>query len=269
MAKKVEQQENNEKAHIFYRRDYRHVNARPIETIFLLFVTVVPFIYLMIEKYGDFAYWLNKKTVGLFKELFGIEPAINKVKFFPFTDPISYLEISGKTPGFTACLIIAVLSLFLILICLQIFVQNKPLMIYISISLFITMISALYFMFFKDKFPYTLGSYTYLYMSQQFVIWCMVAIITSVSLAVLPGIYGFDFLTFIVIMVYSILFGSVRYIVFVLGLNFLSNLFMAPVYFMFGIFLDFLYIVAIYAVYVRKVSDVYSQRKEQGRWSWS
>ena len=97
----------------------------------------------------------------------------------------------------------------------------------------------------------------------------MVAIITSVSLAVLPGIYGFDFLTFIVIMVYSILFGSVRYIVFVLGLNFLSNLFMAPVYFMFGIFLDFLYIVAIYAVYVRKVSDVYSQRKEQGRWSWS
>ena len=37
MAKKVEQQENNEKAHIFYRRDYRHVNARPIETIFLLF----------------------------------------------------------------------------------------------------------------------------------------------------------------------------------------------------------------------------------------
>ena len=65
------------------------------------------------------------------------------------------------------------------------------------------------------------------------------------------------------------MFGSVRYIVFVLGLNFLSNLFMAPVYFMFGIFLDFLYIVAIYAVYVRKVSDVYSKRKEQGRWSWS
>lgn len=260
---------SGDKTIIFYKRDYRHVKNNPLETILLLFITVIPFLCLLVALYSDYSYWLNLQLAKFFQHFFGIEADIVGDSMFPFMGDFYHLSLSGATPNFTLCLVVVVASLFAIAVLLQIFLENKPLMIYLTITLSITLISALFFIFFPNHFPYTLGDYTYLYISQQFVVWAMIAIVSSIALSLLPGIHGFDFLTFFLIMVYTIIYGSVRYIIFMVGLQFVTNMFIPTCYFMLGMFFDFMNIIAIYSLFVKRVSEQYNKRKENSLWKWS
>ena len=79
----------------------------------------------------------------------------------------------------------------------------------------------------------------------------------------------YKLLTLLAIMLYSIVFGTVRYVIFIWLLYRFSVIYMAFFYFMIGPMFDFLYLVMIYAVFVNRMIGVYDSRKGEEVWKWS
>lgn len=259
----------NKKKQIFYTREYRHMINTPLSNLLEILCTVVPFLIILRVCYSGFSLWLSEVAKGVLEVLFGVEAEIAQNDSLAFFDPVFYVDIEGRKPGFTMCFVLFVAVLFLFIIILQIFEKYKSFMIYIGIFLGILLVSDIYFVFWGDKFPYTLGSYANIYMLQQVVLWFAISLVSVVALSILPGIHGSALLSFWTIMIYSVIYDSVRYIVFVVFLYWATNVFMAPLYFMCGVFLDFMYVVAIYAIYARRISEKFNKREEMRAWEWS
>ena len=122
----------------------------------------------------------------------------------------------------------------------------------------------------RKYFPYTLTVYSKLYMLQEIGIWVMFFVMT----VMVTGIIGdrgviYKLLTLLAIMLYSIVFGTVRYVIFIWLLYRFSVIYMAFFYFMIGPMFDFLYLVMIYAVFVNRMIGVYDSRKGKEVWKWS
>jgi hypothetical protein len=65
---------------------------------------------------------------------------------------------------------------------------------------------------------------------------------------------------------YSIIFGCIRYIIFLYSLAKFSYLFMAPMFFIFGPLIDFIFMVGIYAFYANIVAK--QVKKDMKIWDW-
>lgn len=107
-------------------------------------------------------------------------------------------------------------------------------------------------------------------MLQEIGIWVMFFVMT----VMVTGIIGdraviYKFLTLLAVMLYSIVFGIVRYVIFIWLLYRFSVIYMAFFYFMIGPMFDFLYLVMIYAVFVNRMIGVYDSRKGKEVWKWS
>lgn len=107
-------------------------------------------------------------------------------------------------------------------------------------------------------------------MLQEIGIWVMFFVMT----VMVTGIIGdrgviYKLLTLLAIMLYSIVFGTVRYVIFIWLLYRFSVIYMAFFYFMIDPMFDFLYLVMIYAVFVNRMIGVYDSRKGEEVWKWS
>ena len=148
--------------------------------------------------------------------------------------------------------------------------KGRPLAIYLILCSAIHLINSLWFVFGEKYFPYTLTVYSNLYMLQEIGIWVMFFVMT----VMVTGIIGdrgliYKFLTLLAVMLYSIVFGTVRYVIFIWLLYRFSVIYMAFFYFMIGPMFDFLYLVMIYAVFVNRMIGVYDSRKGREVWKWS
>ena len=76
-------------------------------------------------------------------------------------------------------------------------------------------------------------------------------------------------ITLIAVMTYSIVFGAVRYVVFIYLLYRYSVIYMTLFYFMIGPMFDFLYLVMIYAIFVNRMIKIYDSRDGKEEWAWS
>lgn len=260
---------SEKKKQIFYTREYRHMKGTPLSNVVEICLTLIPFLVLMWKYYSSFSFVLSEFVINMLKVFFKVEPIMAQNDSLSFLGPVFYADHPGRQPNFTMSLLLLIAVLFGMIIILQILDKYKPFMIYIAMFLAILLVSDVYFIFWGGHFPYTLGSYSNIYMIQQAVMWMAIAMVTIISISVLPGIHGSTVFSFWGIMLYAVVYGSVRYIVFVVFLYLATNVFMAPIYFMCGVFLDFMYVVAIYAICARKISEKFSRKKEMGVWKWS
>lgn len=260
---------DEKKKQIFYTREYRHMKNAPLSNLVKLCFTLVPFLIIMWKCYSPFSFALSELVKDMLKIFFKAEATMAKSDSMPFFGSVFYVNHTGTRPEFTMSLLLLGVVLFTMIIILQVLNKYKPFMIYLAIFLSILLISDIYFVFWGDNFPYTLGDYAGIYMLQQAVMWVAIALVLVVSLSVLPGIYGSTFISFWGTMLYAVVYGSVRYIVFVVFLYWGTNVFMAPIYFMCGIFFDFMYVIAVYAICASKISAKLNQKKEMRVWKWS
>jgi hypothetical protein len=70
-------------------------------------------------------------------------------------------------------------------------------------------------------------------------------------------------------MAYSFIFGFVRYAVYLVLLVKASTLYMAVLFFTFGPFFDFLYLVCIYSMYMNALTKRFDNRKRGAEWQWA
>lgn len=192
-------------------------------------------------------------------------------KLLNFT--IEYSTPYGRLPTAQESLIYFIVSLLLLLFLIS---RLNPLSKFISAWLmyitFVYLVSSLYFLFFLDKFPYTEKEFAKLYTLQQTGTFIFIPIILGLSLS----IFTFSWLnpllntfTVAITLLYSSVFGGVRYIIFTYILKELSYIHMPAMFFLFGPLLDFIYIVSFYSLCVYVTLSLYHKRWwEMYRWGF-
>jgi hypothetical protein len=260
------------KKKIHLSRTYRRLKVDRVSQNLYLFLWVVPFLIIFLYTYSIITFFLT--DLAYFSLLpYQSMDEMGKVysDFLPYFGGVYHLtvpDVVAPNNRFIAANMI--FSLIIFLVCVSGRRSGHPFGIFVSMAVFIHMVSCIYFVFAPDYFPYTNSDYSELYIKQQVGIWLSFLSISGFITAFLGiGSIFRRIQTFIAIMLYSFSFGIIRYIVFLFILSKVSVLYMALMFFSFGPFFDFLYLVYIYGLYVEKVISVSESQEGKGVWEWS
>ena len=241
------------KTQIYYPRTFRRFKADYKNQWLFVLLCVAPCLLLFLFFYSPLSRLLCQGVQWCLRGVFG-DQALS----------IGYGEY---LPAF--CLVNLAVTLALLALCFTRRNRGKPLAIYLAIALLIHLISCIYFLLAADFFPYTATQYSELYMKQQVGIWLsFLAIAGFITGFMNNGTLLSRCVTFFGIMVYSFVFGSVRYLVFLFIVSKASSLYMPSMFFTLGPFFDFLYLVYFYGVFVRHVITRVNTGERRSVWEW-
>jgi hypothetical protein len=105
-------------------------------------------------------------------------------------------------------------------------------------------------------------------MRTEISIWLFIPVIMGASLLPLPSSKISKFMAILFSLLYGVIFGVVRYVLFVEILARFSYIFMAVLFFCFGPFIDFIVVVGVYAFYVSLISKKINQDLKVWNWSY-
>ncbi|HMM22092.1 MAG TPA: hypothetical protein PKA10_15340 [Selenomonadales bacterium] len=256
----------NLKSTIMYHRSYRKLPGS-LPLFLLQFVgCAVPISAATIFFYPQItrAVCIAAKTV-LESAYFPGRISIVEIDYIHRIGNVSFLDLPSQfpTPFFSLMNALACLVLLIVLPRIE---RVKPVMIFFTLLAFIHLISSLFFIAVASRFPYEAVDSSRLYMLQQISIWFFVPIVMGLAVMPLPSSLTAKGSTMIITYVYSLIFGTVRYMVFLFILTKASLLYMAILFFALGPLIDFVYIVGIYSAHVtwlaKKVKDDYTL------WKW-
>lgn len=189
---------------------------------------------------------------------------------FSVLGTMSFIKMPSVVPDRTFAFINLLVILAVVILLLLFKKTNRPLAMYVLLCLFIHTINCVYFIFAPNDFPYSIEQFSDLYMKQQIGIWLTFIILFGTVTAFLGKRgFGWKALAFFSTVIYSLVFGSVRYILFLYILQKFSILYMAVMFFVFGPLFDFLYLVAIYSLLINKLISIYDSKEGSGDWKWA
>ena len=256
------------KKQIYYSRTYRKLRVTPKRSLVLFLAVVIPglllLIFFMPEITGGFCNMVSKilQKLGL-ATYRGVWP--NRL-----FQKIHYLKGTAGVPTARLCVCNGLVSLAMIFLCLVLPTRNRPVSIYLTINAGIHLASSLWFLFAGDLFPYDLEDFSQLYMIQEVGIWVTFLVMTAGVTSILGdrGL-GFKLGTIGGVLIYSWVFGLVRYTLFLYLLSRYSMLYMTVMYFTFGPMFDFLYLVMFYGLFINRMVNLYDSVKGREEWEWS
>lgn len=142
----------------------------------------------------------------------------------------------------------------------------RPMVIYFVFLGAINGASSVFFLAWPRQFPYDIAAFSSLYMQLTLGLWLFLPVLVGMVLHVLPGGLGRKFLVLAAIMGYSVVFGIVRYAVFLWLLDRFSVLYMAVMFFALGPFADFVYVVSIYSLHLNRLAVELKRTPETWQW---
>lgn len=255
-----------EKSPIYYHRSYRklhHISKNYFIIAFLLLTALCDFIIILTYPKLTQIISNTAKYILSFSIPEGSIEIINK-KFIYRN--VYMLDLPGNYPSSLFSFVSAVISLLTMFLVPQIKRITKPVTIWIVTVSFINFVSSLFFIFLPDYFPYGVAVFSELYIKAEISIWLLIPLVMTIAIMPLPSKMQTKFAIIACTLSYSIIFGCLRYIVFLYLLGKLSYLFMALMFFIFGPLLDFIYVVGIYSYYVNIVSN--QVKKDMKVWEW-
>lgn len=257
------------KKSIYYSRTYRHLNFDRWQNIVFLVILIGVSLTLFIMNMNNITGFISRIAAELLGKIFVGRPIYIVSNEFSILGNMQMIDLPTVYPTLQFTVINFLVVLVLVLFLASGKRRGKPLSIYATLGLLVHMINCIYFIFASNHFPYTAYIYSDLYMKQQIGIWVTFIVLTAM-VVVLIGNKGimYKLLAFISIMAYSFVFGAVRYVVFLYIIEQFSILYMAPMFFVFGPFFDFLYMVAIYGVFINKMVKLYDSEKGREEWQW-
>lgn len=260
----------NEKKYIYYARTYRHLQYSPWKNTLFLCLLVVPSLVMFILYMDDITSFLSILAASILGKIFPGIPLNLSVSEFSFLGVIKFLDLPTVYPNLSFVFINFLVSLAIILFLVTGKRLGNSISIYLLMGFFVHLINCLYFIFSPTYFPYSAFDYSSLYMKQQVGIWITFIVLTAMFVSFM-GRLGIitKLITFIGIMLYSFVFGAVRYIVFLYLIEKYSILYMAPMFFVLGPLFDFLYMVSIYGFFIDKMIKLYDSNEGREEWQWS
>ncbi len=258
------------KTQIYYPRTFRRFKADYKNQWLFVLLCVAPCLLLFLFFYSPLSRLLCQGVQWCLRGVFGDQAiSIGYGEYLPVLGGVYYLAVPNQLPGPAFCLVNLAVTLALLALCFTRRNRGKPLAIYLAIALLIHLISCIYFLLAADFFPYTATQYSELYMKQQVGIWLsFLAIAGFITGFMNNGTLLSRCVTFFGIMVYSFVFGSVRYLVFLFIVSKASSLYMPSMFFTLGPFFDFLYLVYFYGVFVRHVITRVNTGERRSVWEW-
>ena len=257
------------KAKIYFARTYRHLQIHTVGTIVFLLAFLLPMTILLLLFYDELTWFACQAAIYLLHLMEVPWTTVGTSSFLPFFGPVYYVSAPTVFPGPLPPLVNLAIVLCLVWLLSTGPRKGRPIAIYLSITLLIHAMACLFFLLGGDLFPYTLADYSDLYVKQQVGIWLAFLVLMGLIMGLLGrgGILR-RILTVLLLMAYSLLFGTVRYALF-LGILFrFSVLYMPVMFFALGPLFDFLYFVAIYAISVNGMIRIYDS-KRKGEWLWA
>jgi len=252
---------------IYYHRAYRKLpSVSKYYFIFSFFLLTALFDFIIFLSYPK----ITKIITDIAKYVLSLSISGDTIeiitKTFLFKN-VYMLDLPGKYPSFLFSLILAEISLVTMLVVPRIKRITKPTTIWIFIIFFINLVSSLFFIFFPDHFPYDMLIFSELYIKTEVSMWLLIPLVMTIALISLPSSNITKFILITFTLSYSILFGCIRYIIFLYLLQKFSYLFMSIMFFIFGPLVDFFYVIGIYSFYVNIVGK--QAKKDWEIWKWS
>ena len=229
--------------------------------LFLLQLTLLLFVFefLVIFLLEDYFKVLSSITKRVLEDSY-----TKSYKFLKLT--LEYSVSQGRLPTLQESFIYLILSLLSLLLLTR---KSNPLPKYVSAWLmyiaFVYFVSSFYFLLFLEKFPYTERDFAILYLLQQTGVFIFIPLVLGLSLSVFtfsPLNLIFNAFTILLTLIYSSVFGGIRYIFFVYVLKEFSYIHMPAMFFIFGPLLDFIYIVSFYSLCLYMTLRLLQKRQE-------
>ena len=255
-----------EKKVILYHRSYRIIKGSFGLFFLQNFLFVIPVSICSILFYPEITRAICLIAQAVLMPHFPVDSIyIAEDTFLPFLDDFSYLHLPSVFPTTFFSLINAVICVVLLLILPRV-ETAKPGMIFLAMISFVHLVSALFFLAIPQSFPYDTTEYSRLYILQQVSIGFFVPLIMGMAVMGLPSSLVSRCLVVWATYGYSLIFGTLRYIVLLYVLDRSSLLFMAVLYFITGPLIDFIYIAGIYSVFAARIAK--KMKGDARLWEW-
>lgn len=182
-------------------------------------------------------------------------------------EQISVVSLPGTFPSDLMIIINLIVSLFLFLFLPNVKI-GKNVAIYFFFLAGINLASVLFFTFQPFPFPYTAVDFSEFYIKSEISIWLFIPFILGMAFLPLPAPLLPKMLLIILTLIYSIIFGTLRYIIFLFVISKFSVIYMALLFFAFGPLIDFVYIVGIYSFYNSRLAMTLKGNESVWKWSY-
>ena len=260
------------KSIILFHRSYRKLPGSFLGFLLQFILFTLPFSIITFFYYPQFTTFICQIAEYVLEPYFTPDTVriigVEYIDFIGNISSISFLDLPGMVPAFTFSLMNALVCL-VVLIILPRIDKAKPLIIFLIIVASIHMVSSLFFLFFPTSFPYVASDYSRLYMLQHVSIWFFVPIIMGLAIMPLPSSIPIKIFTMIITYINALVFGTIRYVVFLFILAKVSMIYMAILFFVLGPLIDFVYIVGIYSLHVNRLANKIKGDFNLWKWQYS
>lgn len=186
-----------------------------------------------------------------------------------FFNQISIVNASGLFPSRSLLFWVAVLSIITWIV--AVIIKRIPLPIRLGIKVlgFLNLAGCIYFWIWGKHFPYVVRDFSILYLGAEIGMWIAIPLMLMFALLPIPVPVWKKTLLVIFTLLYTYVFGFIRYALFIYILAKFSYLWMAFLYFILGVFFDFAFMIAFYSYFISIVSDSIFQKQRIWRWLYS
>lgn len=182
-------------------------------------------------------------------------------------EKVSVVSLPGAYPSGLTIIINLVVSLFMVLFLPRV-KKGKNIAIFFLFLAGINLVSAFFFIFAPFDFPYTATEFSEFYIKAEISIWLFIPLILGMAFLPLPSSVYPKLILIVLTLIYSIIFGTLRYIVFLFIISKFSVIYMALLFFAFGPLIDFVYIVGIYCFYNSRLAMTLKGNESVWKWSY-
>ncbi|MFO7659602.1 MAG: hypothetical protein R6V77_01710 [Candidatus Cloacimonadaceae bacterium] len=257
----------NQLLSVEYHRAYRKLHYgslfwRIVSHLILFGIfTVLVFVFL-----DSLTFYYSKFAAAILQDHV---PALKMSQISLFRHDAWVLVGQGIYPSLFLLKIVAIASVIVLLI--SIFIRKIPLPIRLAgkVAAFLSLFGCLYFWLWGTHFPYNLNDFSILYLSAEIGMWIAIPAMLVFALMPLPVSIVKKALLILFTLIYTYIFGSLRYALFLFILAKFSYLWMAFLYFIFGAFFDFVFMIAFYSYFISLVAPGIYKNGRIWRWLYS
>lgn len=265
-----EAKEKQMKFKIFYARTYRHLKPDYKKMVVYYLLFALPCLSIFLLTYSKITHIVSKWSFNILLTFVPkAELSIASEEFLPYFGEVFFVTLPSKMPSLTLIIVNTIVALLLLIVCYNVKDKAKPIAIYSSIALLIHLSACIFFLITPESFPYTLTQYSSLYMKQQVGIWLSFFVIASLVSGGITYSGISKFYMMVTVMGYSFIFGCLRYVIYLVFLLKASSLYMTMLFFTFGPFFDFLYLVCIYSIYMNRLTKKFDDKNGGIEWQWA
>ncbi len=259
-----ESQSEDPKELVYYHRSYRKIPLPEKKHVIPFLLVIVLLELLLYFFFPDITHLVNRCSRQILIHSMPVEH-VQWIRTEFLWNPMVVLSVPGSYPGGWVSLIHLILTL-VILIAIPKMRIPKPIAVILGLVSFIHLVSALFFLIFPDRFPYQVLDFSTTYAEMVVLIWFLIPVVYGFTLYPLPASLFSKTLLILFSLVFSMVFHLFRYALFLYVLHTYSFLFMAVLFFCFGVLLDMTWMVGFYSFYLSLLSRKLS--RDMSVWQW-